>query len=150
MQKHDPEQESHFPGFQACQGADIQLCHLFVCLFKSTSAKLQWKTLLQNKPGLSLSPTWTLVSKHNVLEIKLPKLAKLSKHLALWNAGWQLYLLKQSHMKTIAAMCLQALVLSEHSVNSWSYKQQDDYYITVRKKKDTMKENPVVGLRISK
>jgi hypothetical protein len=53
-------------------------------------------------------------------------------------------------MKTIAAMCLQALVLSEHSVNSWSYKQQDDYYITVRKKKDTMKENPVVGLRISK
>ena len=30
-------------------------------------------------------------------------------------------------MKTIIEMCLQALVLSAHSVNSWSYKHQDYY-----------------------
>lgn len=61
----------------------------------------------------------------NASEIELPKLAKLSKHLARWNIGWQFYLLKtkpyENHRRNVS------LVLSVHGTNSWSYKHQDYY-----------------------
>lgn len=91
IREHTPKQESHFLGSFICHGTDIQKTQICFTSFY----KIWWKILLQNKLGFWICPTWnSSLINITASEIKLPKLAKLSKHLAPWNTGWQLYLLK--------------------------------------------------------
>lgn len=89
--EHTSKQESHFPDSFISHGTDIQTIQICFTSF----CKIWWKILLQKKLGFWIFPTWnSSLINITASEIKLPQLAKLSKHLAPWNTGWQCYLLK--------------------------------------------------------